>query len=487
MIGKMRFFALDGISRKALIGLFLLKIGAGIVLTLIYTYHYTYRDTSDAFRYFDDAAVLYGALIESPMDYLRMLTGIGGEAPHLQVYYDQMLRWSRGFGDQLYNDNRTIIRFNALLYLFSTGHYHVHTVFMCFLSFTGLTAIYKTFYPFLSHLRKGLAAAVFLVPSVLFWGSGVLKEGIVLFALGLLVWHFHRVFLQRGHRRSLPWLLLFAGILLLLKYYVLFALLPSLCVAIWGLRSTEVPQWLKYAFILLSFFLAVISTRWLLPGHDVLKTLSVKQADFINLARGGIYLTSDKHLIYIKPENREHVISLGTDSTFKIRPGNSFDYWSVNDVSHKMEMTGYNDTITYKLAWDFPPAGSRIDLPQLDPGVWSFVKNLPNALLNSFFRPHLFEASSPFMLMAALENTAIVLLIVLCLVFPNRRSDLSMAWFCLCFVFVLFSLIGLLTPVLGALVRYKVPALPFLFIALLMLCDWKKVFGRMPWLRRLLN
>ena len=40
-------------------------------------------------------------------------------------------------------------------------------------------------------------------------------------------------------------------------------------------------------------------------------------------------------------------------------------------------------------------------------------------------------------------------------------------WYCLSFIVILFVLIGLTTPVLGALVRYKVPALPFIGILLL--------------------
>jgi len=40
-------------------------------------------------------------------------------------------------------------------------------------------------------------------------------------------------------------------------------------------------------------------------------------------------------------------------------------------------------------------------------------------------------------------------------------------WFCVFFVLILFTIIGLTTPVSGALVRYKIPALPFLGIAML--------------------
>ena len=47
--------------------------------------------------------------------------------------------------------------------------------------------------------------------------------------------------------------------------------------------------------------------------------------------------------------------------------------------------------------------------------------------------------------------------------------------FSLLFVFTLYTLVGLTTPVLGAAVRYKVPALPFLLISLFLFSDQTKL------------
>jgi hypothetical protein len=40
--------------------------------------------------------------------------------------------------------------------------------------------------------------------------------------------------------------------------------------------------------------------------------------------------------------------------------------------------------------------------------------------------------------------------------------------FCFTFTIVLFLIIGLTTPIIGAIVRYKIPALPFLVFGLLL-------------------
>lgn len=184
----MKFFELQGLNKKIISYLFLLKIGFGILLWAIYTYYYTDRNTSDIYKFYDDAKCIYRALPQHPIHYLQMVFGINTIADYLKPYYDQMHNWYEPWNGARFHDNKLIIQLNALLYLFSFGYYNVHTVFMCFLSFKGLAAIYKTFSSFLSDKLTELTLAVFLIPSVLFWGSGVLKEGLIIFSLGMLIY-----------------------------------------------------------------------------------------------------------------------------------------------------------------------------------------------------------------------------------------------------------------------------------------------------------
>ena len=80
------------------------------MMSLIYTYHYTDRSLADIYKYFDDAKYMYGAVWTSPIDFLSMLTGIGNDTPHFNLYYDQMNNWFREYESNLYNDNPTLIR-----------------------------------------------------------------------------------------------------------------------------------------------------------------------------------------------------------------------------------------------------------------------------------------------------------------------------------------------------------------------------------------
>jgi hypothetical protein len=70
---------------------------------------------------------------------------------------------------------------------------------------------------------------------------------------------------------------------------------------------------------------------------------------------------------------------------------------------------------------------------------------------------------------ALLENAVILVLICLTILRPHKLSQelRSFMWFAITFTIILFSIIGITTPIIGAIVRYKIPALPFLFILLL--------------------
>jgi hypothetical protein len=146
LIRRSAFFQSPGMGKRTVGVLFLLKVAAGTALWWVYTYHYTDRSTADIYKYFDDGNVLFSALPAHPGDYLRMLLGIGNDTPHFnEAYYAVMNNWHRQYDTGYYNDAHTMIRFSALVRLFSFGVYHVHTVFASFLSLIGLVALYKSF------------------------------------------------------------------------------------------------------------------------------------------------------------------------------------------------------------------------------------------------------------------------------------------------------------------------------------------------------
>src|ERR1039458_6797686 len=111
LITKIPFFKLEEIKIKWILLVFLLKIAFGIAMAFIYTFYYPVRSDADIFKYFDDSGILYNMLFINPSYFFRMLFGINTNAPELRPYFTEMLCWYNI--DTLYNDNRTLIRFNT--------------------------------------------------------------------------------------------------------------------------------------------------------------------------------------------------------------------------------------------------------------------------------------------------------------------------------------------------------------------------------------
>src|ERR1019366_2389770 len=349
------------------------------------------------------------------------LTGIGNNAPEFLPYYDKMNFWSRQIESSIYNDSHTIIRFNTLVRFFSFGYYNVHTVFICFLSLIGLTAIYKTFYPLLQDKKQELFISVFLLPSVLFWGSGVLKEGLILFALGLFIYYFNQLFKFKAIIICLG-----VGLLLALsKFYVWLSIMPGLIFILWINKSKGTKKILKFTTIICIMAIIGLNIDKFTSIQNPLITLSQKQIEFNKLANG-----------------------LVTDA--------------------------YNKPIA------IPQSAIKINI--LKPTLKSLVSNSPQALTNVLFRPFPWELKSPMMIFAGVENMAIILFIILCIIFIKPLSKIRWEYvlFCSSFVIIQFIIIGCTTPIIGAITRYKVPALPFLLITFLLLLDKDKLVKKFP-------
>ncbi|HTL80239.1 MAG TPA: hypothetical protein VL651_00970, partial [Bacteroidia bacterium] len=226
LIMRSRFFHLPGLHRSFPLLFFIVKVIASFAVWWIYTHHYPDRKTADIWKYFDDGNVMYSSLKDHPGDYFRMLSGIGDDVPSVGKYYHEMDHWYQQFDNHLLNDAHFMIRLNAVFRIFSLGNYHIHSLLFCFLAFIGLCALFKTFYAFLSEWKFALAAIIFFFPSLVFWTSGVLKESIMIFALGIFLYQLFKFRDDRKILRAIP--VLFSILLLFLtKFYLLAALAPA--------------------------------------------------------------------------------------------------------------------------------------------------------------------------------------------------------------------------------------------------------------------
>ncbi len=410
LILRHSFFQDPRISRKAFLGAFLLKFLAGLILWGIYSFYYPMKGHSDAFNYFNEAMVLHEALYEDPLAYLDLLVGTDLSDGGARPYIERVSHWVKPYNYGMVNDYRTVIRANMLCRLVSFGYYHVHTAIFCFVSFLGLTALYKSFVRYLPDKRMACFGAAFLIPSVVFWGSGVLKEGILLFAMGYFVLFALRSFEDRRWS-VLPLFLLLAFLLVFIKTYVLLALIP-------GLLCFAFVRTFRIRAVLASFLIGHLllgATAWFLPKmglqYDIPRILRLKQEAF------------------------------------------------------------------YNVAW-MHEAGSVTQAPALK-SDGDFFTGLPHAWWNALFRPHLFEMEKSLYAPPALENAVLLLGLLLAALFWKRPPPSIRPFFywSISFVLVLGAVIGFTTPVLGAIIRYQIPLLPFYIFAVLCSLDWERLRG----------
>ncbi|MDY0279536.1 MAG: hypothetical protein RBR35_03105 [Salinivirgaceae bacterium] len=417
MIGKIPFFTKSNLKPFYIRSLFLLKVAVGFVILFIYSNYYP-KETSDIHNYFNDAEILYSSLERSPADFFAMLSGFDNNQPHLMEYYDSMAYWIKPFDYNLYNDNKVVIRLNAFIRLFSNGDINIHSLFFNLLSFFGLMGIFRFLMKYIEPSRRVLIAiAVFLIPSVLFWGSGILKESVLLFALGLFVWSIDR---WTENYRNIPRFILALAMGFLffhVKIYVVLSLIPAL---IWLVSVSIFKRFRVAIFIAIHLVLVLIAFNIQHFGvnFNLLELIANKQHDFINMI---------------------------TQLTV---------------------------------------AGSAIELPIMDGTLWGFIKAIPVGILNALFRPHVFEWHNIVSFAAALENLFIVGAIAfLCFTAYAKRISSIPFLFGVSFSLILLTIIGVTTPVLGALVRYKMPALPFLLSVFIVLMNREKTLKITSFLR----
>ena len=485
IIRKHSFFHTESISRNAMTFAFIVKILFGFLFWAVYFFHASYKNYSDAFMYFEDGKAIYQALYEKPSAYLKILLGFND--PSLQVYLDNTGHWERTFNQGLYNETRTVIRFNAIVDIFSFGNYHVHTVFMCFLSFMGLTGIYKTFLPFFQEKKKELSAIVFFLPSVLFWGSGVLKEGLILFSEGMLLYHWFKMIKEGYSLKRSFYLLIFLLLLSVTKMYMLVILVGSLMLYTIYLKTKSRSIAVKVIGVLLLIFSSVL----VLYKYDLPFMLMEKQRHSYNISRGGSYLghINQQKFIYIDPRIENRIVRIKEQpGSCKISSGVPYIAWYAGKPLDTVFVNSSTDTTTYWIYYDQLPAGSSIKPSLLKPTYGSVLINTPAAFIITAFRPYLFEMKNPLMLLAAAENTFLILFILICLFFYTSPLHYkSLIAFSLLIAALLFVLTGLTTPILGAVVRYRVPALPFFLIAFLFILDKEKLLAKLPFLKKILG
>ena len=462
--------------------IFIIKIFVGISLNIFYTKYYQNRKTADIYKYFNDSKFIHKSLITNPLGFFQLITGINDDDPQLQTFTDSTLNWKYQTSEfsnltnssrVTFSNNRTITKFNAVLRIFSFGNINIHVLFMAFISLIGCILIFKAYYSFipLNNLSFYIPI-IFLTPTILIWSSGLLKEGLIIFGFGLFVYSLFKF--SNNYFKYL--LLIFIALLIIFitKYYLVFIMIPLAFIYLIPFKSNRL--------ILMKYFLFIFCFCLIFHNSEkfndlIINQLNTKRFEQVRTSIGGYY--------YLQFNNN--------DFQRMVRFGNRLEFNNNSDSSNlistkigvKYQVLNQDLTIDnfvtngqyrYYFLDNFKKAGSYYSLPKLGNTIPLFLKSMIIAVFNVFIKPMNFLHGSLASRLASLENFT-VLLFIMILIIKKRIifNNLNVLLFNLIFIIMLYSVIGITTPVIGSLIRYKMIAFLLFLISLSMIFFKKKL------------
>lgn len=364
--------------------------------------------SGDTMMYFHSARAMANVLYENPENYLELLFSEASNRNFTTLFSAETGRPYY----YLYMEPKTcmVMKLTSPFVALSGGSYLITSILLGVFSFIGSWKVFIVLTEVYPKYVKQLFVPCLLMPSVIFWSSGILKDNFTFTGLCFFVYGFYRFMISRPRRRNGFLYMVFGGFLILtIKPYVFFGLLPA-CL-IWNYH----------------------------------KRLVSLKGFFIKLAVVPLLIAA----------------TIGFSFLFFQVFGSAFAKFNVNEALNTAAVT-QND-----LKQDHY-GGQAFDIGVFDGSPESAVKLMPDAVIAGIFRPFIFEVRSPLMLLSALENLYLIFLLLWVLrytVNPIRiiktisKEPIVLSF--LIFTILFAFLIGLSTSNFGALVRFKIPLIPF--------------------------
>lgn len=398
-----------------------IKLFSAIIFLLIFSEYYKGGDT---LNYLRGSHSMSNLLTKSPSNYFSIFFGkySWGESWYC---FDNNTTFPPHF---MWKDPHTqfVISLSSIFYTLGGRTFMPTTILVAAFSYIGVWKLFLFFTDFYPHLAKRMAIAVLYVPSVLFWGSGVMKDTYTFASSAWFVYNIYMV-LYKKQKTSLN---LFLGILnaliiISIKPYIFVALFPGTIIWLSYNKITNIKNKLMAALIMP--FMMLIGFGIIIAGLSLLKN------------------------------------QLG-------------EYGSIESATKKAQ------TIQQDLLRSEQYGSNSYNVGTIDGSAGSMLKVAPRAIIAGMYRPFLWEARNPVMLISGLENF-VLLLLTLYLLFKLKIirffqfifSDPILIFSLMFTIFFMFT-VGLASANFGALVRYRIPALPFFVASIFIMLDKYKIY-----------
>jgi hypothetical protein len=390
------------------------KLLGAIATGFIYFFYYESGDTVFFYRRAGYLANLFTE--DLGMDLKVLFAGTHSPEPEVQFHLNAIV--------SLDTSSVLVCKIGSIFHLLLFGSYISIAIAFTVLSFTGVWAMFKTWYKIFPNLGKPMAIALLFVPSTFFWGSGLFKDTIT---YGCLCWVFaiaHDL-IERGKTSPtrIGILLVCIWLIGVIKSYILMVLMPAI------------------------FFLLFLRFQHRIKSKAVRSALAP-----IIIA-----------------------ISIGLGSVTLQVLAAQFQKFSIENIERKAtDMQRWHTQVQENI-----DEGSHYSLGDVSFTPVGLATKFPAAVNVTLFRPYVWEAENPVMLLAFLESSAFlyftIILIFIRPIWAFRRITAN-PYITFAFVFaIIFAFgVGFTSYNFGALVRYKIPCLPFYTMVLAYLWGLRK-------------
>ncbi len=460
------------LTRKTLYSAWAVKVLFSFAFIFVFTFYYGNGTIQgDAFNFMNDSQIIASYAQENPWAYFKLLVGF---PPNEVEFTTSILRntniWSYGDNGDFMNDNRLMIRVNSLIHFISFGNIYVHALVMTFISFNGFLLLFKSLSPYVKA-KKIFFWGLIYIPSIGFWTSGITKESLLIFGLGLYLFAFLKLFKTRNYTTMI---LLLIGILILLlnKPYVGLVIISLSILLLIGKRFSWHKRYL-YIFPTL-VIMASIGLTFAPQKINLLEKISYKQNDLINIGKGGIFFVTDSSFCTFNYTDLDN---------FQLFERESYDLIQVKKaVGGTYKLFGESRFIPFEIEPSDAlygvyliqtPSASYIETTPINYSRKTLLLSIPEVLTNVFLRPFYSDPGNQTKYFSSLNNLLLIGLFIFSL-FRRRKLALKEKYLFLFFVISALTvalLIGWTTPILGAIARYKIAAELFIFIAIFIYFD----------------
>lgn len=475
----------NALNKKFFLTVFIIKISSIAAFYIVYMKLYGSIYYSDTGNFFRDSKIINSIAYSDFGEFIKMIFGFqeDGEGSYIfENFLKPTTTWDKSSDEVLYNDNRLILRFHALIHFISFGNYFVHALFSCFLSFIGINWIYKTFKEQFKDKEIYFYLIWILFPGVWFWTSGLFKEGPALFLLGMLLISLKRVIAQRKYSaKNLIMLFIALQLSIAFKSYLMLPVLIATIVFLGVRNRTSKLVSVKYVGILVICFLVINLCMQLIIKKDAVQLLADRQKNFIDVSNGGLFLWKDNKFIRTPYDYSLVIIdSSQTKVMARIKAGVNYTYCELSHENDTLYCKGNTDTSTaYRLMYVIPKANTTFK-PLISVTGWgSFLKAIPYSIYVSTLKPFFFDARSAIDIVSSFENLLIILSLIW-FFYNGAKHGLKDPYYVyfLSMAFMVLIIIGVTSPNLGAMQRYRSLIVPFILLTAL-LCSTIKDHPRL--------